>query len=105
MPRIAKLLPIPRRYATKGVERYGFNGLSFAYLMGELNRVDPAAVRGRVILAHLGHGASLAAVREGQSFDISMGFTPTSGLMMGTHSGDLDSGLLYLLVFVSRDLL
>jgi len=94
MPKVAKLLPIPRRYAATGVERYGFHGLSYAYLMEELTRLDPAAAKGRVILAHLGNGASLAAVRDGQSMDTSMGFTPAAGLVMGTRSGDLDPGLL-----------
>lgn len=98
MPRIAKLLPIPRRYQAAGVERYGFHGLSYAYLMEELVRLgDPAATDGRVILAHLGNGASVAAVLEGQSIDTSMGFTPTSGLMMSTRTGDLDPGLIYYL--------
>jgi acetate kinase len=95
MPRVATQLPIPRRYATKGVQRYGFHGLSYTFLMGELTRLgDPAAARGRVILAHLGGGASLAAVRDGQCIDTSMGFTPTAGLVMGTRSGDLDPGLM-----------
>jgi acetate kinase len=94
MPRVAKLLPIPRRYDAKGVQRYGFHGLSYAYLMEELARLgDPAAKTGRVILAHLGNGASLAAVRDGKSMDTSMGFTPTAGLVMSTRSGDLDPGL------------
>ncbi len=94
MPRVAKLLPIPRRFAAKGVQRYGFHGLSYAYLMEELARLgDPAATKGRVILAHLGNGASLAAVRDGKSIDTSMGFTPTAGLVMSTRSGDLDPGL------------
>jgi acetate kinase len=94
LPRVARLLPIPRRYEAKGVQRYGFHGLSYAYLMGELARLgDPAATTGRVVLAHLGNGASLAAVRDGKSIDTSMGFTPTSGLVMGTRSGDLDPGL------------
>jgi acetate kinase len=94
MPRVAKLLPIPRRYEAKGVQRYGFHGLSYAYLMEELVRLDdPAATTGRVILAHLGNGASLAAVRDGKSLDTSMGFTPAAGLMMSTRSGDLDPGL------------
>lgn len=94
MPRVAKLLPIPRRYQAKGVERYGFHGLSYAYLMEELGRLDPAAANGRVILAHLGNGASLAAVHRGRSIDTSMGFTPAAGLVMSTRSGDLDPGLL-----------
>ena len=94
MPRVAKLLPIPRRFDAKGVQRYGFHGLSYAYLMEELARLgDPAASKGRIILAHLGNGASLAAVRDGKSIDTSMGFTPTAGLVMSTRSGDLDPGL------------
>ncbi len=94
MPRVAKWLPIPRRYDAKGIQRYGFHGLSYAYLMEELARLgDPAATKGRVILAHLGNGASLAAVRDGKSVDTSMGFTPTAGLVMSTRSGDLDPGL------------
>ncbi len=94
MPRVAKMLPIPRRYEAKGVQRYGFHGLSYAYLMEELERLgDPAAKSGRVILAHLGNGASIAAVRDGRSMDTSMSFTPTSGLVMSTRSGDLDPSL------------
>jgi len=100
MPRVARLLPIPRRYARQGIERYGFHGLSYAYLLEELTRLgDPAARRGRVILAHLGNGASLAAVRDGKSIDTSMGFTPAAGLVMSTRSGDLDPGIL---AFLSR---
>ena len=94
MPRVAKLLPIPRRFDAMGIQRYGFHGLSYACLMEELARLgDPAATTGRVILAHLGNGASLAAVRDGKSIDTSMGFTPTAGLVMSTRSGDLDPGL------------
>lgn len=94
MPRVAKQLPIPRRFEAKGVRRYGFHGLSYAYLMEELVRLgDPAAEKGRVILCHLGNGASMAAVRDGKSVDTSMSFTPTSGLMMSTRSGDLDPGI------------
>jgi acetate kinase len=97
MPRVAKLLPIPRRYAGKGVVRYGFHGLSYAYLMQELARIDSRAAKGRVILAHLGNGASLAAVKNGRSIDTSMGFTPAAGLLMGTRSGDIDPGVLFYL--------
>jgi len=94
LPQVARLLPIPRRYEAQGVRRYGFHGLSFEFLMGELSRVDGAvASRGRVILAHLGSGASLAAVRDGKSIDTSMGFTPAAGVPMSTRSGDLDPGL------------
>src|SRR6202163_334026 len=102
MPRVATLLPIPRRYDAKGVQRYGFHGLSYAYLMEELGRIDPAAAKGRVILAHLGNGASLAAVRHGESIDTSMGFTPTAGLVMSTRTGDLDPGLVYYLALTQR---
>ena len=94
MPRVASLLPIPRRYEAAGVRRYGFHGLSYEFLTEELARLgDPAATKGRVILAHLGNGASVAAVRDGKSIDTSMGFTPTAGLVMGSRSGDLDPGL------------
>jgi acetate kinase len=94
MPRVAKLLPIPRRFDAKGIQRYGFHGLSYAYLMEELARLgDPAARAGRVILAHLGNGASMAAVHDGKSIDTSMCFTPTAGLVMSTRSGDLDPGI------------
>jgi len=94
LPRVARLLPIPRRYEAAGIRRYGFHGLSYAYLMGELTRVAPHEAQGLVILAHLGNGASMAAVRGGTSIDTSMGFTPTAGLPMSTRSGDLDPGLL-----------
>jgi acetate kinase len=95
MPRVATQLPIPRRYEARGIQRYGFHGLSYTFLMQELVRLgDPAAARGRIILAHLGSGASLAAVRDGRCIDTSMGFTPTAGLVMGTRSGDLDPGLM-----------
>ena len=98
MPRVAQLLPIPRRYEALGVRRYGFHGLSYAFLMEELARLgDPAAVTGRVILAHLGNGASLAAVRDGKSADTTMSFTPTAGVPMSTRSGDLDPGLVWYL--------
>jgi acetate kinase len=95
MPRVATILPIPRRYESQGLQRYGFHGLSYTSLMTELARLgDPAAVSGRVILAHLGNGASLAAVRDGKCVDTSMGFTPAAGLVMSTRSGDLDPGVM-----------
>ena len=90
----ARLLPIPRRYYAKGVRRYGFHGLSYAFLLEELRRVaGPEAALGRIILAHLGNGASMAAVHEGRGIDTSMGLTPAAGLTMSTRSGDLDPGL------------
>ena len=94
LPRVAQLLPIPRRYDARGVRRYGFHGLSCAFLMEELGRAAGAeAANGRVVLAHLGNGASITAVRHGKSIDTSMSFTPTAGLPMSTRSGDLDPGL------------
>ncbi|MGA2018850.1 MAG: acetate/propionate family kinase, partial [Opitutaceae bacterium] len=98
LPRVAQLLPIPRRYEAQGVRRYGFHGLSYEFLMGELARLaGPEMAQGRVILAHLGNGASLAAVRGGKSIDTSMSFTPTAGVPMSTRSGDLDPGLVWYL--------
>jgi acetate kinase len=95
LPLVARLLPIPRRYEAQGLRRYGFHGLSYAYLIEELARVaGKEAATGRVILAHLGSGASLAAVRGGKSVDTSMGLTPASGVPMSTRSGDLDPGLM-----------
>jgi acetate kinase len=99
MPRVAKLLPIPRRFDAIGIQRYGFHGLSYAYLMEELARVAGKSVaKGRVILAHLGNGSSLAAVHKGKSLDTSMGFTPAGGMMMGTRPGDLDPGVAWYLM-------
>ncbi|MDQ2721062.1 MAG: acetate/propionate family kinase [Bacteroidota bacterium] len=99
MPVVAKLLSIPRRYYEMGIQRYGFHGLSYAYLMEELKRVaGEETAKGKIILAHLGSGASLAAVKDGKSIDTSMGFTPTSGLPMGTRTGDLDPGVAWYLM-------
>lgn len=95
LPRVARLLPIPRRYEAQGVRRYGFHGLSFAFLTEELVRLDGVeASQGRVVLAHLGGGTSLAAVQGGKSRDTSMSFTPAAGVPMATRSGDLDPGLI-----------
>lgn len=94
LPPVARLLAIPRRYEKLGLQRYGFHGLSYAFLMRELGRVGtPHEINGRVILAHLGNGASMAAVNEGRPVDTTMGFTPTSGLPMSRRSGDLDPGI------------
>jgi acetate kinase len=91
MPRVAQLYGLPRKLAEEGILRYGFHGLSYEYIAGE-------APQGRVIAAHLGNGASLAAIRDGASVDTSMGFTPTGGIPMSTRSGDLDPDVvLYLL--------
>jgi acetate kinase len=103
MPRVAALLPIPRRYEAKGIRRYGFHGLSYAYLLEELGRISGVqAAHGRVILAHLGSGASLAAVQGGRSIDTTMGFTPAAGLVMSTRTGDLDPGLVAFLAESER---
>ena len=98
LPRVAQILPIPRRYEAQGVRRYGFHGLSYEFLMEELARLaGPVVAQSRVILAHLGNGASLAAVRNGKSVDTSMSFTPTAGVPMSTRTGDLDPGLVWYL--------
>lgn len=98
MPRVAKILSIPRRFQAQGVERYGFHRLSYSFLMEELARVAGfEAARGRVILAHLGNGVSLAAFHGGKGIDTSMSFTPAAGVPMGNRSGDLDPGLVWYL--------
>jgi acetate kinase len=103
LPRVARLLPIPRRYEEQGVRRYGFHGLSYAFLMGELTHLAGTEVaQGRVILAHLGNGASLAAVHNGKSMDTSMSFTPAAGVPMSTRSGDLDPGLIWYLASTEK---
>jgi acetate kinase len=99
MPTVAKLLSIPRRFYEMGIRRYGFHGLSYAYLLEELKHLaGDETAKGKIILAHLGNGASLAAVKDGKSIDTSMGFTPTSGLPMGTRTGDLDPGVAWYLM-------
>ena len=90
MPEVAQRLPLARDLWHEGIRRYGFHGLSYEYVVAALG----AAAQGRLVIAHLGNGASLAAVLNGQPLDTTMGFTPTGGLMMGTRSGDLDPGLL-----------
>jgi acetate kinase len=93
MPRVARLYALPSRLAQEGIIRYGFHGLSYEYVMEELRRLEPEAAAGRVVVAHLGNGASMAAVRGGVGVETTMGFTPTGGLVMGTRSGDLDPGV------------
>ena len=90
MPRVTRLYALPRQLAQEGIVRYGFHGLSYEYVMEELRRLEPEAFDARVVVAHLGNGASMAAVRGGVGVDTTMGFTPTGGLVMGTRSGDLD---------------
>ena len=95
---LAQSFALPRRFAEEGVRRYGFHGLSYQYLMSRLRVLDPAVADGRVIMAHLGNGASLCAAHQGRSVASTMGFTAVDGLMMGTRCGALDPGvILYLM--------
>jgi acetate kinase len=95
MPRVATWLPIPRKYHEKGIRRYGFHGLSCAYIMHKLEQIEGLrSENSKIIIAHLGNGASLTAVLNGRSIDTTMAFTPASGLVMGTRSGDIDPGLI-----------
>ncbi len=97
MPEVATRLALPREYEEAGIRRYGFHGLSYEYIAGRLHVVAPALARGKTIVAHLGNGASLCAMREGKSIDTTMGFTALDGLVMGTRCGSLDPGvILYL---------
>jgi acetate kinase len=99
MPMTAQLLPLPRHILNKGVIRYGFHGLSYEYIMRELRwEAGEKAARGRIVIAHLGNGASMAAVSGGRGVDTTMGFTPAGGLMMSSRSGDLDPGVLLYLI-------
>jgi acetate kinase len=99
IPRIAQLLPIPRRFEKQGIRKYGFHGLSYQYLIKELEHLaGKKTAHGRVVLAHLGNGASLAAVYKGKSMDTSMGFTPAGGIPMSTRSGDIDPGVAWIII-------
>jgi len=94
LPQVARLLPLPRRYAAQGIRRYGFHGLAFSSVLAELEHRSGGRIPSRLVLAHLGHGASLAALRSGRCVDTTMGFTPVGGLVMSTRTGDLDPGVL-----------
>jgi acetate kinase len=98
LPTVAKMYALPRRFYDAGVRRYGFHGLSFEYIVGELRKIDAKLAAGRIIIAHLGSGASIVALHDGQSMDTSMGFTPLEGLVMSARSGDVDPGLLLYLL-------
>lgn len=94
MPEVAREFPLPRAMRSEGLRRYGFHGISYEYIMNVLGPAAPS----RIVIAHLGNGASMAAVRDGKSVDTTMGFSPTGGFMMGTRTGDLDPGaIIYLL--------
>ena len=90
MPAVSRRLPLPRALHERGIRRYGFHGLSYEYVVATIG----ATALGRAVIAHLGNGASMVAVRDGAAVDTTMGFTPTGGFMMGTRSGDLDPGVL-----------
>ncbi len=98
LPQVAQQFPIPKTYFAQGVRRYGFHGISYTFLMQKLAQFDAQAAKGKVILAHLGSGASMAAVSNGKPIDTTMAFTPLAGIMMGTRPGDLDPGLLVYLM-------
>jgi acetate kinase len=100
LPRLARLTGLPRRFEEGGIRRYGFHGLSYEYVIDELHRrYGDDAANGRIIVAHLGNGASMAAIKDGRSVETTMGFSTLAGLPMGTRSGDLDPGIvLYLLM-------
>jgi acetate kinase len=96
-PAVAEIVPLPREICRGGVQRYGFHGLSYEYIASVLPTVAPEISRGRVIVAHLGSGASLCAMRDGKSVDSTFGFTALDGLCMGTRPGSIDPGvILYL---------
>jgi acetate kinase len=98
LPQVARMYALPRRLYDRGIVRYGFHGLSYEYVMRELSTLDASLANGRVVVAHLGSGASVAAIENGKSIDTSMGLTPLEGLVMATRSGDVDPGaVLYLL--------
>ena len=99
LPQAAQIFPLPYRLKQQGILRYGFHGLSYEYIMNKLaDEAGSEAAGGRVIIAHLGGGASMAAVKGGRCIDTTMGFTPAGGLMMGTRCGDLDPGLILFLL-------
>ena len=99
MPRIAQLYPLPRDLLNAGILRYGFHGLSYEYVVGEFARLaGDTPAHGRVVIAYLGNGCSMAAIRDGRSIDTTMGFTPTGGVMMSSRSGDLDPGVVLFLL-------
>jgi acetate kinase len=103
MPRVAQLYALPRDLLNEGVLRYGFHGLSYEYVVGEFARLaGESAARGRVVIAHLGNGCSMTAIRDGRSIDTTMGFTPTGGLVMSSRSGDLDPGVVVYLLQQKR---
>jgi acetate kinase len=100
MPELARVLPLPAALRSQGIERYGFHGLSCESIVRQLAHAPPGRLPSRLLIAHLGNGASITAVKDGVSIDTSMGLTPSGGLIMGTRSGDLDPGVL---VYLARE--
>lgn len=98
IPDVAKRFAIPKKYYQQGIHRYGFHGISYSYLMKELKEQNPSQAAGRLVLAHLGNGASIAAVKHEKCIDTSMGFTPAGGIVMSSRSGDLDPGIAWFLM-------
>lgn len=103
IPPVAKTFAIPKKYVDEGIQRYGFHGISYSYLMQELRKQNETEANGKIILAHLGSGASIAAVKGGKCIDTSMGFTPSGGIVMSTRSGDLDPGVAWYLMQEGMD--
>lgn len=99
LPRLAQLTALPRKFHEEGIRRYGFHGLSYEYIADALRRAGVDMARERIIVAHLGNGASMCALKDGRSVETTMGFSTLAGLPMGTRCGDLDPGIvLHLLV-------
>jgi acetate kinase len=103
IPAVAKTFAIPKKYFDEGIQRYGFHGISYSYLMQQLIKKNADEAKGKIILAHLGNGASIAAVKDGKCIDTSMGFTPAAGIVMSTRSGDLDPGVAWYLMQKGMD--
>ena len=103
IPAVAKTFAIPKKYYEEGVQRYGFHGISYSYLIEELRKQNAAEANSRIIIAHLGSGASITAIKDGKSVDTSMGFTPAGGIVMSSRSGDIDPGVAWYLVQKGMD--
>ncbi len=103
IPAVAKTFAIPKKYYDEGIQRYGFHGISYSFLMEELRKQNETEANGRIIIAHLGNGASIAAVKDGKCIDTSMGFTPAGGIVMSSRSGDIDPGVAWYLIQKGMD--
>lgn len=98
LPMRSKMLPLPLKYFNKGIKRYGFHGLSYTYLLDEFARINPQKAHGKIIMAHLGSGVSLTAINNKKPIDTTMAYSPSSGVMMSTRSGDIDPAVYWRLV-------